>query len=152
VLTHDLLLRLCRAREQLGDTNDPCLPLSQIACEAQLSPTQFIRRFAAVFGETPHQYRIRARLERARQILALGETSVTDVCMMVGFDSLGSFSWLFSRRYGESPCAFRKRLSSCVETPASLPPQMQPGCITLMTAAWPAAPQFSRSASGPDFA
>ena len=152
MLTQDTLLRLSLARDQLGDTAEPCLSLSQIARAAQLSPTHFIRRFTAVFGETPHQYRIRARLERARHLLAVVGASVTDISMMVGFSSLGSFSWLFSQRFGESPGAFRKRLRACVETPGSMPPQLQPGCITLMAATWSAAPQFSRSASGSDSA
>ncbi|NZA27227.1 helix-turn-helix transcriptional regulator [Luteimonas sp. SJ-92] len=104
--------------------------MADIAAEAGLSRYQFIRRFAAVFGETPHQLRQRHRLERAREMLLLGELPVTDVCLAVGFSSLGSFSSLFSRRFGMSPSRFRKFASG------GDPARHQPGCLTLMAQAW----------------
>ena len=64
----------------------------KVAREAAISPFHFIRQFEAVFGVTPHQYRIGRRIERAKHLLAAGQHSVTDVCMEVGFSSLGSFS------------------------------------------------------------
>ena len=89
--------RLCRARDMLRDVDHP-LSIEQVAREAAVSPFHFIRQFQALFGETPHQYRIRARLERAKDLLESSDYSVTDVCMEVGFSSLGSFSDLFARR------------------------------------------------------
>jgi len=68
-----------------------------------MSPFHFIRQFEAVFGATPHQFRIQTRLDRAKQLLALSDYSVTDVCLEVGFSSLGSFSDLFARRVGAPP-------------------------------------------------
>ena len=86
-----------------------------------MSPYQFIRRFCAVFGETPHQFRIGARLDRAKQLLAVSDYSVTDVCMEVGFSSLGSFSDLFARRVGVAPSAFRRRIRAVMPAPRVLP-------------------------------
>ena len=100
MLDADTLARLCRAREQLRETHDSAPSIRDIAHGAGLSPYHFIRRFAAVFGETPHQFRIGARLDRAKLLLAAGEQSVTDVCLEVGFGSLGSFSDAFARRVG----------------------------------------------------
>ena len=146
MLTPDLLLRLSRAREHLGEELESEASLAQVARDAALSPDHFIRRFTAVFGETPHQFRIRRRLETARRMLVLEEASVTEVCMAVGFSSLGSFSWLFTRRFGESPSGYRRRFIASVELPGNLPLVMQPGCLSLMALAWSAAPRFSRSA------
>jgi AraC-like DNA-binding protein len=66
-------------------------------------------RQLAVFGETPHQFRTRERLTAAQRLLALGH-SVTDVCLDVGFNSLGSFSALFARKIGISPTAYQRSL------------------------------------------
>lgn len=121
---------LCRARRRLQDTDPRAGTVADIAAEAGLSQYQFIRRFAAVFGETPHQLRQRHRLERAREMLLLGKRPVTDICLEVGFSSLGSFSSLFSRRFGVPPSQFRRRASG------SDPAQHQPGCLALMARAW----------------
>jgi AraC-like DNA-binding protein len=98
----------------------------------QVSPYHFIRQFEAVFGVTPHQFRIQERLEAARHLLALGRHSVTDVCMEVGFSSLGSFSTLFTRRVGEAPSAYRRRVRVFVQVPGALPAILTPGCFSLM--------------------
>lgn len=99
----------------------------------QISPFHFIRQFEAVFGVTPHQFRIQRRLDLARQLLAAGNHSVTDVCMEVGFSSLGSFSALFARRVGEPPSAYRRRVRSLVQVPGAVPVDLTPGCLTLMS-------------------
>jgi AraC-like DNA-binding protein len=98
MLTRSAFAGLCRARDLLRETHDVPLSIEDVAREAAVSPFHFIRQFQAVFGETPHQYRIQARLDRAKHLLALSDYSVTDVCMEVGFSSLGSFSDLFARR------------------------------------------------------
>ena len=112
LLRHEGFRRLCRARDLLGDVSGPPLSVEDLARELQISPFHFIRQFEAVFGLTPHQYRIHARLDAAKRLLATGDHSVTDVCMEVGFSSLGSFSALFARRVGEAPSAFRRRVRS----------------------------------------
>ena len=137
MLTRDAFRNLCLARDILRDMHTD-LPLSirEVAKGAAMSPFHFIRQFQAVFGETPHQLRIQARLDRAKHLLALSDYSVTDVCMEVGFSSLGSFSDLFSRRVGLPPSAYRRRVRVFMPGPDGLSPQLAPGCLTLMAAAF----------------
>jgi len=125
-------------------------PSHELARDIHISPFHLIRQFEAVFGSTPHQFRQASRLELARQLLASGQHSVTEVCMEVGFSSLGSFSDLFARRVGEPPSAYRRRLQPHVEIPGTPPPALIPGCLALM-AHLPAAAssQFSRSEISP---
>lgn len=107
------LLPLCRARDLLSDVRSANVSIGDAAREACLSPFHFIRRFEAVFGETPHQFRTRERLVVAQRLLARGH-SVTDVCLDVGFSSLGSFSSLFTRRIGVSPARYQRSLRRSV--------------------------------------
>jgi AraC-like DNA-binding protein len=113
MLSHTAFVSLCRARDLLGEDCDRPLSIRDVARRAGVSPFHFIRQFQALFGETPHQFRIRARLNRAKQLLATSDYSVTDVCMEVGFSSLGSFSDLFARRIGAPPstCRLIERLA-----------------------------------------
>jgi AraC-like DNA-binding protein len=136
MLTTDAFLRLCRARDMLAEVCDQPVSIHEVAREAAMSPFHFIRTFHALFGETPHQFRMRARLNRAKQLLALGNDSVTDVCLDVGFASLGSFSDLFARRVGVSPSAYRRRARSLVAVPADVTKTLFPGCLTLMAGAF----------------
>jgi len=80
----------------LRETGDGALSVQHVAKDIGMSPYHFIRLFKAVFGETPKQCQLRARLEQAKVLLMTTETSVTDICMEVGFASLGNFSWLGS--------------------------------------------------------
>ena len=145
-MRHHVFTRLIRARDLLQELHDRSLTIEEVAREVEISPFHFIRQFEAVFGVTPHQFRIQSRLERARRLLAAGQHSVTDVCMEVGFSSLGSFSDLFSRRVGASPSAYRRRMRSMVTVPGIVPPVLIPGCLSLMTGLPPDAwSQFSRS-------
>jgi AraC-like DNA-binding protein len=131
-LDADVFRRLCRARELLCDAHDRSPSIPEVARASGMSPFHFIRRFEAVFGATPHQLRIHARLERAKQLLALGQHSVTEVCLEIGFESLGSFSDLFTRRVGEPPSAYRRRVRRLVAVPGVLPAEAFPGCLSLM--------------------
>ena len=136
MLTNDAFVRLCRARDMLREADDGPLTIDDVAREAAMSPFHFIRQFSALFGETPHQLQIQARLDRARYLLAVGDRSVTDICMEVGFSSLGSFSALFARRVGTAPSVYRRRVRSMMATPGTLPPELTPGCLSLMGAAF----------------
>ncbi len=89
----------------LRERREPTPSIADLAREVRISPFHFMRQFEALFGVTPHQFRIHARLDAAKQLLAMGQHSVTDVCLEVGFSSLGSFSALFTRRVGETPSA-----------------------------------------------
>ena len=97
-----------------------------------MSPFHFIRRFEALFGVTPHQFRIQSRLDEAKLLLAKGQHSVTEVCMEVGFSSLGSFSDLFTRRTGTAPSVYQRRARVVVQVPGILPAELFPGCLSLM--------------------
>jgi AraC-like DNA-binding protein len=132
IVAGDAFRRLCRARDLLRDRIDEPLTVAELARGVRISPFHLIRQFEAVFGLTPHQYRTRVRLHAAKRLLASGGYSVTDVCMEVGFSSLGSFSALFSRHVGESPDAYRRRVRMLVQS-AALPLVHTPGCLALMT-------------------
>ena len=125
MLTPAKLSILCAARDRICDIAPDGPSVQDVAVGAQLSTGLFIRQFAALFGETPHQMRIRVRVERAKQLLAAGEHSVTETCFAVGFSSLGSFSALFHRRVGMSPSEYRERFQGH---------DLQPGCLSLMGA------------------
>lgn len=128
--------RLGRARDLLCQGLDQKLTLDRVAREAALSRGQFIRAFKAVFGQTPHQMRIDARLELAKRLLIVDSLPVTEVCAAAGFASLGTFSYEFARRVGSSPTAFRRAARTLVQVPGTLPPRLYPGCFVLMRY-WP---------------
>lgn len=124
--------RLCRARDRLSESLDQQVSVRTVAKEIAASPFHFIRQFESVFGETPHQFRTRVRIERAKDLLATGERSVTETCFELGYSSLGSFSDLFRRHVGDSPSAYRKRIRTLVQVPHALHVAFVPGCVTLM--------------------
>jgi len=132
MFTNHAVARLCRARDVLREVHDRTLTIDEVAREAAMSPFHFIRQFSAVFGETPHQARIRSRLDRARVLLVSGERSVTEICMEVGFSSHGSFSTLFARRIGVSPSEYRRRARAMITVPGTAANHLFPGCLNLM--------------------
>lgn len=132
LLRNEGFRRLCHARDLLRESREPALSIADLAREVQISPFHFIRQFEAVFGVTPHQFRIQSRLDLAKRLLAMGQHSVTDVCLEVGFSSLGSFSALFTLRIGEPPSAYRRRVRAMLQVPGILPAELAPGCLTLM--------------------
>ncbi len=105
----ELHARVQKGRQAMDEMLTENLSLKNIARLAHLSPFHFHRAFSAVFGETPHAYRTRRRLERAARLLGETDAPVIDVCLDTGFESAGSFSTLFRRRYGASPTEFRRR-------------------------------------------
>jgi AraC-like DNA-binding protein len=101
--------RMLRARDAMDRTFAEPLCIPSLARIAEVSQAHFIRTFRATFGETPHRYLQRRRVERAMFLLRSTERSVTDICLDVGFNSLGTFSRTFQNIVGESPTAFRQR-------------------------------------------
>lgn len=101
-----------------------------------MSRFQLIRRFRALFGVTPHQCLIEARMDRAKLLLAVTGYSITRICLEVGFVSLGSFSALFRRRVGLAPSAYRHRARLLNAVPRVQPRELIPGCLSLMAAAF----------------
>jgi AraC-like DNA-binding protein len=98
---------LLRARDAMDRAYAEPLDVRAVAAVAHVSPAHFIRSFRAVFGETPHRYLQRRRVERSMFLLRETERSVTDVCFDVGFTSLGTFSRLFRTIVGETPSGYR---------------------------------------------
>ena len=123
------LLRLCRARDLIRDCFDEPISLDDCAMEAGLSPWHLLRSFRAAFGETPKEYLTRLRLNQARHLLTVSSRSVTEVCLDVGFNSLGTFSLLFKRHTGRSPKEFRKQVRGWVTVPGVAPWVYVPFCF-----------------------
>jgi AraC-like DNA-binding protein len=121
--------RVCQVRDLLRDHLSQPLTLGDCADEVDLSPWHLLRSFRAAFGETPHAYLTRVRIDRAARLIALTDRSVTEVCFDVGFTSLGSFSTLFKRHTGWSPAAYRRRVRGWVSVPAASHPRdrLRPG-------------------------
>lgn len=103
----DLNRRLLRARDAMDRAYADPLNVPLVAAVAHISPAHFSRSYREVFGETPHRYLQRRRVERSMFLLRETDRSVTDVCFDVGFTSLGTFSRTFHRIVGETPSAYR---------------------------------------------
>src|SRR6476660_6902122 len=105
----DMNRRLLRARDAMDRAYAEPLDVRSVAAVAHVSEAYFSRSFRVVFGETPHRYLQRRRVERAMFLLRETERSITDICLDVGFGSLGTFSRTFREIVGESPTDYRKR-------------------------------------------
>ena len=103
----DLNRRLLRARDAMDRAYAEPLDVRSVAAVAHVSQAHFSRSFRAVFGETPHRYLQRRRVERSMFLLRETDRSVTDICFDVGFTSLGTFSRTFRAIVGESPSDYR---------------------------------------------
>ncbi len=101
--------RLLRARDAMDRTYAQPLDIPTLARIAHVSEAHFIRTFRATFGETPHRYLQRRRVERSMFLLRETRLSVTEICLDVGFTSLGTFSRMFRDIVGESPSSYRGR-------------------------------------------
>jgi AraC-like DNA-binding protein len=104
----DLNRRLLRARDAMDRAYAEPLDVRAVAAVAYVSQAHFIRTFSAVFGETPHRYLQRRRVERSMFLLRETDGSVTDISLDVGFNSLGTFSRTFREIVGETPSAYRR--------------------------------------------
>ena len=121
----------------MSDCLDQELTLADLSIEADLSMWHFLRAFRDTFDETPHAFRTRLRLERAKELLTISTRSVTDICFDVGFTSLGSFSTLFRRQVGISPAEFRRRVRAWVSVPGRHPWALMPCCFSQFFGAIP---------------
>jgi transcriptional regulator GlxA family with amidase domain len=99
--------RLLRARDAMDRSYAEPLDIPALARIALVSEAHFIRTFSTTFGETPHRYLQRRRVERAMYLLRASDHSVSDICFEVGFSSIGTFSRTFSEIVGQSPTSFR---------------------------------------------
>ncbi|MGA2736074.1 MAG: AraC family transcriptional regulator [Bryobacteraceae bacterium] len=105
----ELYRRLYRGRDFLLSCYDQPLTVAAAARVAGVSPFHFQRMFKLAFGQTPMQFLQEIRLTAARRLLAHSGDGITGICFAVGFESLGSFSWLFRKRFGVSPRGFREQ-------------------------------------------
>jgi AraC-like DNA-binding protein len=110
LLHDDTFRRLCRARDLLAASYRTPVALDQAAREACYSAFHFHRLFSAAFGETPHDFLTRRRMEYAKRLLASGEMTVTEVCLEAGYGSLGSFSAKFHATVGRSPVQYQREV------------------------------------------
>jgi transcriptional regulator GlxA family with amidase domain len=146
VVADALLPHLRRAKDAADRHYAEPLDVDVLAAAAHVSKYHFSRSFAAAYGATPVRYLNRRRIERAQDLLRAVNLTVTEICMLVGFSSLGSFSSRFRELVGESPTEYRDRWA------ATGGPYI-PGCFLFMRGidAWPRLePQARRSAGDRD--
>ncbi|MGP3984624.1 helix-turn-helix transcriptional regulator [Streptomyces sp. KR80] len=119
------LRQLRRAKDAMDrDWAEP-LDLDAVAAHAGYSRYHFVRAFKAVYGQTPGQYLSRRRIERAEELLRTADLTVTEICTLVGFTSLGTFSTSFKKQTGMPPSDYRSRHVGRGAT-------LIPGCYALL--------------------
>ena len=122
---------LRRARDEMDRRYAEPLDVKGLAHTALTSEAHFIREFKKEFGETPHRYLQRRRIEHAADLLRETDQPVTEIALDVGFASLGWFTTAFKEIMGETPTAYRDRHRGA-------PPPMVPRCFTMMWTRKPA--------------
>jgi AraC-like DNA-binding protein len=103
----ELNRRMLRSRDAIDRAYAQPLDIRDLARVASVSEAHFIRTFRATFGETPHRYLQRRRVERAMFLLRETGRTITDICLDVGFTSLGTFSRTFRDIVGVNPTDYR---------------------------------------------
>ena len=131
----DLNRRLLRARDAMDRAYAEPLDVRTVAAVAHVSEAHFIRCFRTVFGETPHRYLQRRRVERSMFLLRETDRSITDICFDVGFMSLGTFSRTFREIIGETPSSYRDGHG----------PMVAPNCIQM----WAMRPRVGAGETAP---
>ena len=135
----DLNRRLLRARDTMDRAYAGPLDVRSVAAVAHVSESHFIRSFRTVFGETPHRYLQRRRVERSMFLLRETDRSITDICFDVGFMSLGTFSRTFRGIIGETPTSYRDGHG----------PMVAPNCIQMWAMRPRVAVSEEHQANGP---
>lgn len=109
--------RLLRARDAMDGSYAQPLDIAALAAIAHTSEAHFVRTFKATFGETPHRYLQRRRIERAMFLLATTSRDITGICMDVGYTSLATFTRTFREIVGEPPGEYRRRRARAAAVP-----------------------------------
>lgn len=133
---------LLRAKDLIDARYFEPLDVPALARAAHQSPAHFSRQFRVAFGETPHQYLLTRRMERAAAMLCSTDRSVADICVSVGLSSVGAFTTSFGRTYGVSPTAYRK-----AHPPAANRARI-PTCV-LLARGRPASSRFREDSTAP---
>jgi AraC-like DNA-binding protein len=123
-------MKLCQVRDLMRECLDQPLTLDDLSLEVELSAWHFLRAFRHAFGESPHDFLTRVRIERAKDLLIISTRPVTEICFDVRFTSLGSFSTLFRREVGLSPAQFRRQVRGWIRVPGCFPWIYVPFCFT----------------------
>jgi AraC-like DNA-binding protein len=138
-----LARHLLRARDLVDGRYAEPLDLEALARAAHVSSRHFSRSFRRTFGETPYRYLLTRRIERARHLLRTTDLRVAEVCLAVGFTSVGSFTTTFRRHVGVSPTAYRR------QNGAPSPADRIPLCYMMAWARIPAEGAFREDKAAP---
>ena len=122
-----LYRRIVQAKLFIDNNYTDKIDLNSISDEAYFSKFHFIRLFKSAYGKTPHQYLKYVRIEKAKELLK-NNISVSEACFLVGFDSLSSFSGLFSKVVGKSPSLYLKHQQETQKKISQTPLAFVPGC------------------------
>ncbi|QPC81827.1 helix-turn-helix transcriptional regulator [Phototrophicus methaneseepsis] len=114
------------ARHYMDHNYTAPITIEDVSREVALSPYYLIRSFRHVYRQTPHQYLVEKRIARAKELLRNSELSITEICVAVGYESLGSFSTLFRKVAGISPSSYR------INSQPTLTPGYIPLCVCLL--------------------
>jgi AraC-like DNA-binding protein len=121
-----LYQRVVKAKLFIDNYWSEKIDLDNISDEAYFSKFHFIRLFKSIYGKTPHQYLTKVRMERSKQLLQQGRP-VSEVCFLAGYDSISSFSALFTKTAGKTPseylAAHKKRKNEIQTQPMAFVPQ-----------------------------
>jgi AraC-like DNA-binding protein len=124
-IDHETFMRLAHARDFLAENFAANVPLKRAADEAFFSPFHFQRLYRKAFQESPHEFVTRMRMEAAMKMLRNEQISVSEICLEVGYESLGTFSSRFARMHGCAPTEFRRIYS----VPGLWALKCVPGCF-----------------------
>lgn len=120
--------RIVKAKLFIDKNYQNNIDLENIADEAYFSKFHFIRLFKSIYGKTPHQYLTQVRIENAKHLLRLNN-SVSDTCLLVGFDSITSFATLFKKSEGKTPSEYQKQNRLRQEKIMAMPLAFIPNCF-----------------------
>ena len=120
--------RLSIGRDYIADNYLETFSLADAANNSFMSPFHFSRVFKEIYGETPNEFLIRLRIEKAKEMLITENYSVSEICERVGYMSLGSFSSLFLKHVGIPPTSYRRTLWRLSSEPFRYPSQVIPSC------------------------
>ena len=121
-----------RSREFLRESVEDQPRLSDAAAVACMSQFHFHRQFTRTYGETPHAFATRSKIDRAKTLLATSDLTVLEICLAVGYSSVGTFSRRFTELVGRSPSDYRRGVRPTIFViPENLPPLWTPSFIPL---------------------
>lgn len=128
----DLYTRIVRAKLFIDDNYASPIDLDRLSNEACFSKYHFLRLFKRAYNKTPYQYLSERRIDKAKEKLRSEQTTVSEVCEEVGFESATSFSSKFKEYTGETPALFRLRAMQSRQLAKEQPARVIPSCFNTM--------------------